>query len=131
MPRRTVNDILMCRAELSKGPGTLNELWVEWTHGIGGLKPAKDFTLKERGNNKFAYSRRRVFWDPVAEHVKAGVSAELTIAKIYAAYGRSLPVTKILRKMTADKKLDGGCHPNLRVDTESSRRDRAPRIRAQ
>ena len=121
MPRRTVNNIPMCRAELSKGPGTLHELWTEWTHGIGTLKPAKDFTREERGRSKYAYSRRRVFWDMVSLHVLADISSDLTIARIYGAYGRKLPVTEILKRMTKDKKLPGGCHPNLQLTAEQKK----------
>jgi hypothetical protein len=45
-------------------------------------------------------------------HVDAGVSAEVAIDQIYAAYGRRLSVTKILSAMIKDKP-DG--HPNLHL----------------
>jgi hypothetical protein len=121
MPRRTVNDIPQCRAELSKGPGSLHELWTEWTHGIGSLKPAKDFTSAERGKSRYTYSRRRVFWDMVSHHLLADISSDLTIARIYGAYGRSLGVTEILKRMTRDKQKPGGCHPNLQLTQEQKK----------
>jgi hypothetical protein len=36
-------------ASLSPTPCLLFNLWAEWTVGIGGQKPAKDFTAAERG----------------------------------------------------------------------------------
>jgi hypothetical protein len=36
-------------AEVLKIPKTLHDLWNEYHFGIGGLKPAKDFTSAERG----------------------------------------------------------------------------------
>ncbi|KAG6946786.1 hypothetical protein JG688_00015842 [Phytophthora aleatoria] len=41
-------------ARLSKRPKDLLELWHEYQFGCSGLKPAKEFTLFERGANKFA-----------------------------------------------------------------------------
>ncbi|ETP46540.1 hypothetical protein F442_07225, partial [Phytophthora nicotianae P10297] len=53
-------------AVLSKRPKDLFELWHEYQIGCGDLKAAKDFTAIERGANKFAFSRRKFFWDVVA-----------------------------------------------------------------
>ena len=39
-------------AVLMKAPPTLHELWREYQDGIGGSKPAKDFTAEERGKKK-------------------------------------------------------------------------------
>ena len=37
-------------ATLSPHPRALLELWEEWMHGIGGRKPAREFTSAERNN---------------------------------------------------------------------------------
>jgi hypothetical protein len=98
--------------ELYNAPNTLYDLWKEYTHGLNGNKPARDFTPKERGANKSLYCRRKVFWDSVNKQCNTGVSHRVAIGKIYAAYGIGLPVTKILLAMTKDKARGG--HPNLR-----------------
>ena len=41
---------------------TLEALWLEYTHGIGGNKAARYFTRAERGRCKFKYSRRKNLW---------------------------------------------------------------------
>jgi hypothetical protein len=48
---------------LSPNPKNLFELWQEYEIGIGGRKPAKLFTQKERGGSmKHKYCRRKVIW---------------------------------------------------------------------
>ena len=42
-------------AGLSAHPRTLYELWDEYTNGIGGRKPAREFTSQERGKVKYKY----------------------------------------------------------------------------
>ena len=104
---------LLVRADLTSCPRTLADLWQEYTVGIGGRKPAKDFTPSERGAVKYKYCRRRVFWDCVSKHVNAGFTADTAIDRIKAAYGDRLSVYRILQLMRRDKK-DGG-HANLRI----------------
>ena len=53
---------------------------------------------------KNKYSFCTPLWDKVAEMVRAGDTAHVACDKIYAAYGESLSVTVILRKMHADRK---------------------------
>ncbi|KAG3163294.1 hypothetical protein C6341_g12988 [Phytophthora cactorum] len=100
-------------ARLSKRPKDLFELWHEYQFGCGGLKPAKDFTAVERGLNKFAYSRRKVFWDVVANLVRSGFTSDTAIDKVYAVYGRQLSVSSVLVALRTDRKRGG--HPSLRV----------------
>lgn len=99
--------------QLSSCPKTLHSLWTEYQHGIGGRKAAKDFTLVERGANKFSYSRRKTFWECITKHVNARYTAAAAIDKVHASYGEKLSVTKILNLMIADKKSGG--HPNLQI----------------
>ncbi|KAE8908744.1 hypothetical protein PF001_g2747 [Phytophthora fragariae] len=98
---------------LAKRPRDLFELWHEFEFGLNGGKPAKEFTRAERGANKFAYSRRKVFWDIVACLVRAGFTSDTAIDKIYAVYGRQHPVTAILVALRQAKKRGG--HPSVRI----------------
>ena len=100
-------------ARLSRCPKTLFDLWHEYQFGLSGCKPAKEFTLIERGKAKSVFCRRKVFWDVVVKLVNAGHTSEVAIDKVYACYGRNTSVTKILLKMVQDRKTGG--HPNLRV----------------
>ncbi|KAI9982149.1 hypothetical protein PInf_008053 [Phytophthora infestans] len=50
------------------------------------LKAAKDFTAAERGANKFAHSRRKVFWDVVSSLVRSGFTSDTAIDKVYSVY---------------------------------------------
>ena len=99
---------------LSKRPKDLYVLWAEYEHGVGGVKPAKSFTRAERGHNKFAFSRRAVFWRMVVSLVARGHTSDLAIDKIYGVYGRKLGVSAILAAMRKDRKEQGG-HPELRA----------------
>ena len=51
-------------AVLGRCPKTLFVLWDEYINGIGGSKPAKEFTRRERGlkQNKFKYCNRLIVW---------------------------------------------------------------------
>lgn len=100
-------------ATLSPLPRTIYVLWQEYEFGIGGRKPAKEFTAQERGRVKYSYHRRKVVWDCVASLVRAGWQANVACDKIYEAYGRNESVTRIINKMRRDR-VNGG-HPQLRV----------------
>ena len=108
-------------ARLSARPKDLHSLWTEYTHGLGGLKAARDFTPAERGREKRKYSKRKVFWDVIAKFVDAGWSASSAVDRVYEIYGRHVSVTTILVVMLRDRKHYNGLpDPRLRV---------APRIR--
>ncbi|KUF97585.1 hypothetical protein AM588_10007964 [Phytophthora nicotianae] len=98
---------------LSKRPKDLYELWGEYEFGLNGVKAAREYTAAERGANKFAYSRRKIFWDVVATMVRAGYSSDVAVDRIYAIFGRQLPVTSILLALRRDKQQGG--HPSLRL----------------
>jgi len=101
-------------AQLSKRPKDLYSLWTEFTHGLGGLKAARDLTSVERGTVKQKYYRRKVFWDVIATHVAAGFTAPAAVDLVYQVYGRGLSVTMIVNKMLEDKKrYNGRPHPRL------------------
>jgi len=53
-----INVTLSPAASLSPLPRTLHALWHEFEFGIGGRKPARDFTASERGGkNKHSFYR--------------------------------------------------------------------------
>ena len=100
---------------LSPTPRTLYDLWVEYQTGIGGRKPARDFTAQERGLDKYRYYRRKHVWDIVVNLVNAGVQARVAIDRIYNHYGANRSVTKIIRDIMRDKRSAGGLPQALRV----------------
>ena len=97
---------LSCRSK------DLYVLWAKWEHGVGGVRPAKSFSRCERGANRFAFSQRLVFWRVVHSLVLHGHTSDAAIDKVYAVYGRSLEVLKVLNCMRADQR-EGG-HPELK-----------------
>jgi hypothetical protein len=101
-------------AGLSPNPRTLYLLGDEYMNGVGGRKPAKDFTRQERGRVKFKYHRRGHVWNVVARLVDGGVSADVALDKIYAVYGVGSSVTSIINQMIRDKQLQIH-HPTLTV----------------
>ena len=104
-------------AQLSKRPKDLYSLWTEYTHGLGGLKAARDLTSVERGAVKQKYYRRKTFWDVIASHIDGGFTAPAAVDLVYQVYGRTLSVTMILNKMIDDKnkRYNGRPHPRLTI----------------
>jgi hypothetical protein len=101
------------RPRLCKRPKDLFQLWHEYQFGCNGGKAAKDYTPQERGANKFAYSRRKLFWDVVSKLVRGGYTSDAAIDKVYGVYGRSMSVSNILVALRADKRRGG--NPALRL----------------
>ena len=91
-------------ANLSAHPRTLFELWDEYTVGIGGSKPAREFTASERGRCKYKYYRRKLVWDVISRMTATGLSSHVAIDRIYQHYGRESSVTDICKAVRADKK---------------------------
>ena len=99
-------------ATLSRAPRTLHALWDEWMNGIGGRKPARLFTLRERGACKHLYSKRRKFWSCVERMLDGGTTLLVAIRRIYGVYGY-LSVTDILKKLGRDE--SNGGHARLQA----------------
>ncbi|KAG9407882.1 hypothetical protein AC1031_021123 [Aphanomyces cochlioides] len=91
------------RSLLCKKPRDLYELWHEYEFGIGGNKPAKDFTAKERGETKWTYCTRLVFWNLIKAMVNRNHTNDTAIDAVYIAYGPSSSVTQVLRQLRRDK----------------------------
>ena len=116
--------------QLSKRPKDLYSLWTEYTHGLGGLKAARDFSSAERGIVKQKYYRRKTFWDVIAKHVDAGYTAPTAVDLVYQVYGRNKSVTMVINKMLEDRKrYNGSPHPRLciRVAAAQPGQPRLPR----
>jgi hypothetical protein len=99
---------------LSPNPRTLYLLWGEYEHGIGGRKAARLFTREERGRVKHKYHRRKIVWDCVSAQVRAGVTAQVAIDRMYVVYGVNTTVTAIINRMKQDRQA-GTVHPALQV----------------
>jgi hypothetical protein len=109
-------------ATLSPNPRTLSLLWQEYQFGIGGRRPARSFTAKERGRVKHMYHRRKVVWDVLDTLVRgAGMTAPHAIEKIYSVYGvNQSNLLSLMNRMRVDRKRGG--HPELRGVEENNTR---------
>jgi hypothetical protein len=109
------------KATLCDRPRDLQQLWNEWMAGIGGRKPAKSFTLKERSNPehgiKQKYWRRLQVWKIQARLIDAGHSIYSANALILQTTGAK-SVTQVINRILQFKKVyesEGGVHPALRI----------------
>jgi hypothetical protein len=94
-------------------------LWTEWEFGIGGRKPAKDWTREERGHpkSKQMYHRRRNIWRVQDYLIRKGHNIQSANDLILQTYGMGTSLTKISERIVKDKstyEASGGLHPNLR-----------------
>ena len=104
---------LVFGASLMSKPNSLYELWQEYQFGVGGRKPAKDFSSQERGKCKSTYCRRKYFWDLVEKHIACGYTHESAIDRILGVYTTSLSVTELLTRIRLD--IQNGGNPALRL----------------
>ena len=101
-------------ASLSDAPRSLYELWEEYQVGIGGRKPAKQFTHHERGRVKHRYHLRNIVWQVILGLVRQGHSDQRAIDLIYNIYGGGTSVTNVIRALKRDIK-GGTLSPTLRI----------------
>lgn len=92
--------------KLSKNPRDLYTLWKEYQFGLHGQKPAKDYTMAERGANKCIYCRRKRFWSVVELMIRQGETCDTAIDRIYTVYGRYMSVTKVLKELGNDSRAE-------------------------
>ncbi|KNC87450.1 hypothetical protein SARC_00432 [Sphaeroforma arctica JP610] len=92
-------------AELIDGPKSLRILWDEYERGINGNKPASLFTRAERGSVKGVYSFRLTFWRAMERLNARGNSIDLSIEKLYHAFGETLSIAGLIREIRKDKQL--------------------------
>lgn len=95
-------------ASLSKNPRSLYTLWHEYEFGIAGRMPAKFFSSRDRGANRYTYSKRKTFWDLVVKMVNRGRSANEAIDFIYRYYGFNQSVSNIIKKLQRERKEGTG-----------------------
>ena len=100
-------------AELCPNLHTLQDLWDEYKFGIGGRKPASQFTSQERGGygvnkKKQRYSRRKRIWDIMERLIREGDTVDRAIIKIKRAYGERSSPSKIMEAIGGY-----GVHPTL------------------
>jgi hypothetical protein len=93
-------------------------LWTEYEFGIGGRKPAKNWTAAERGNQKQkqTYYRRNCIWKIQLHLINKGHRIEAANAIIRSTYGERTSITNISKLIVRDRseyKANGGLHPNL------------------
>jgi hypothetical protein len=91
--------------KLSKGPRNLYVLWREFDVGLDGGKAARDFTSSERGANRYAYSRRKVFWDAVAGLLQMGYTIYLAVDRVCETYKKRLSVMMIMDAIIVEEQV--------------------------
>ena len=94
-------------ANLISCPRSLYALWNEYESGVGGNKPAKDFTRAERGKVKHMYSRRLVLWKVVERLISRGASCDEAVHRIYNVYHPKEKTTAILNALKKDERNGG------------------------
>ena len=91
------------QVSLSSNPKTIYDLWDEYTIGLGGRKPAKEYTPRERGKVKYNYTRRKAVWDTISMLTNSGLHSHVAIDRIYDYYGRDKTVTQVIILMRRDR----------------------------
>ena len=110
-------------ATLTRNPKLLGILWDEYQNGVGGQKPASEFSREERGRCKAVYSQRKPFWDCMERQLSRGATKLTALARINRIYGHHRLVTKMLIAIRKDERRGG--HNSLnQVYVEEGRRGR-------
>ena len=101
-------------ATLSACPRTIGSLWYEYQFGIDGRKPAKKFTISERGRkrNKYKYCKRLPLWKCMKRLCDSGCTVNAAIERIKLVYG-DIIVSRLLVKIARDERRGG--HESLRT----------------
>ena len=97
------DNIIPFASTLCKKPRDLHQLWEEYEFGVGGRKPAKKFSTRERGRVKYKYHRRKVVWDKIAELIRRGHDSHTAVDELYTIYGHRSTVTDIINNMRQDR----------------------------
>jgi hypothetical protein len=89
-------------ASMVSKPRTLQEVYNEFEFGIGGRKPAKDFTTAERnsrvGGVKQKWYRRRIIYWMIVQLTNRNYMVQAACFKIREAFGMDWSVTQIINK---------------------------------
>ena len=83
--------------------------WTEYEFGLNGNKPAKAFTVREKGKIKYSYSLRKPFWTLVQKMKRCEYTHTSSIEKIESIYSAATlkSITQILREIISDKWTGG------------------------
>jgi hypothetical protein len=95
------SDVVPFLATLSPHPKDLYILWQEYEFGIGGRKPARQFTMQERAKVNFKYCRWKIVWDVIDCLVRSGYTAQVAIDKTYDIYDQ-VTVSDMIKRMRQD-----------------------------
>ena len=90
-----------------RNPKRLQFLWDEYQNGVGGRKPAREFTRVERGRCKASYSQRKPFWECMERQIDRGDTKATALKRVIRVYGHHGSVTKILIAIRKDEKRGG------------------------
>ena len=82
---------------LSKVPKVVHDLWQEYVFCSPKRELTKDFTPSKCGACKHIYTLRKPLWEKVSELFRHGIVTPVACECVYEAYGRTLPVTKLVR----------------------------------
>ena len=87
-------------ATLCDNPRTVGTIWQEWRFGVGGRKPARLFTERERGKVTDAYNRRKPLYELLSHLTRVQMLPATAIRKIEEAWpGKSIGfICKDIRK---------------------------------
>jgi hypothetical protein len=88
--------------KLSRNPKDLYTVWKEWEFRLNGTQPVRDFTILERGANKFAFSQHKPLWDTVTCMIAHGFTSDTAIDKIYLVYSQAKSVCSICYALAKD-----------------------------
>jgi hypothetical protein len=86
---------------------------VQYEFGVADQKPTKDSTEVERGTNKFAYCRQKVFWDAITNLLLPASPATLQSIGCTWCMAGSFPSKA---SCEVSETLAGGGHPSLRAN---------------
>ena len=84
-------------------------LWDEYINGIGGRKPARQFTREERGAKgvKQSFYFRKPFWMCMQKLVDKGATESVAFSRIQQVYGGFGSITNMLQKLVKDERNGG------------------------
>ena len=95
----------------------LEFLWDQYQNGLGGQKPAREFTRAERYRCKAMYSQRKLFWECTERQIDRGDTKITALKRVMQVYEYPGSVTKMLIAIRKDGKR-GGHNLSNRVSVE-------------
>ena len=91
----------------------LHVLWNEYESGIGGNKPAREFTAQERGKVKFTYCRRKIVCDVIDNMCNRGISSDAAIDIIKDECGGSKTTVSAVISKLKKFRIDGNARLHM------------------